>query len=163
MLVGQAPNDSVIRSELFLGLKNSVKWNFCIIIYNDLSDIYISTYIIFLEQISLTRNKLGMMVVKKAKYFTTRIFFNALIVTTKLKQKLVWGSSFTFRGLKKYMTMCRFIPNFPYHRMVIKLHLEFLMIICLSNEDTVKIVSVIYPWQKQMKSTRWWMKIIINV
>ena len=89
-----------------------------------------------------------MTVVKKAKYFTTRIFFNALIVTTKLKQQLVWGSSFTFRGLKKYMTMCRFIPNFPYHRMVIKVHLEFLMIICLSNEDTVKILSVIYPWQE---------------
>ena len=32
--------------------------------------------------------------------------------------------------------------------MVIKVHLEFLMIICLSNEDTVKILSVIYPWQE---------------
>ena len=139
------------------------KLNYCIFIYSHLSDVYISIYIIFLEQISLSRSKLGMTVVKKAKKFTTRIFFNALIVTTKLKQKLVWGSSFTFRGLKKYMTMCRFIPNFPYHRMVIKLHLEVLMIICLSNEDTVKIVSVIYPWQTQMNPTRSWMKIIINI
>ena len=139
-------------------------WNFCILIYNDSTFIVTNTSTRYLKSyISLTRSKLVMTAVKKAKYFTTCIFFNALIVTTKLKQQLVWGSSFTFRGLKKYMTMCRFIPNFPYHRMVIKLHLEFLMIICLSNEDTVKIVSVIYPWQTQMNPTRSWMKIIINI